>query len=255
MKFSKFIAISALALAGVAVAAPQSASVTKAFDDFVGYGVKFTVDWDSPVQFELATFAEDQRVNFAGGGLRQGSLSALVMLMPGASVNVGGLERLEVNASVTMSFINLATGADALPSSFYTATWGERDTFYSASMAGAPSTPCVSPGAAVELRFSNSKCSFSFALTGSGAQPDGRLATSVSGSGALLAQAGNFLRASDDPECASFACMTPGHDLINRKGISFYATATVGAVPEPSVAASLAVGLVALTLFARRRRV
>lgn len=243
MKRHLFVAVAtALAISGgPAEAAPHTTAGTFAFSSTPGYGFKYSATWDSSVDFELRAYGNAQF--FPNGWSSVGGYITLVPTAP-VSASFSSLTSLSVQAQLSISFVNLTTGAFELPPAVYVPfvpTW-KPDIFYYIGRGG----PCTSPGSDVELRFSNSKCSFSTTLTKDNALPDGRFAASAQATANLQVQAGQYLKVSDDPVCASLSCMTPGHDVINRDGITLLAN--VSMVPEPSTWWLLLVGVGVLAL-------
>lgn len=244
--FKKFALLAAaLALpalwAGAARAAQQITTGTFEFAAAPGYGFKYSATWDSSVAFELRANGNAQF--FPNGWSSVGGYITLVPTAP-VSASFSNLTSLSVQAQLSISFVNLTTGAFELPPAVYVPfvpTW-KPDINYHIGRGG----PCTSPGGDVELRFSNSKCSFSTTLTKDNALPDGRFAASAKATANLQVQAGQYLKVSDDPACASLSCMTTGHDVINRDGITLLAN--VSMVPEPSTWGLLLAGVSVLGL-------
>lgn len=245
MKCSLLVASVLLTISSASIAVPQTVSGTEEFKGgLAGYGFKYSVTWDAPVAYEL--LVTNYSVEFQIGGEVAAAVAAGWSLLPSASSDFSGLSALDINVTASMAFINLQTGESELPASVYRSI--STDTVY--EFGRILREPCTSPAGGVELRFSNPQCSFVSAISRSAERVGGGMAAAADGSARFVVRSGNYLSASDDPECASFSCMTPGRDLIGRNGVSFVAVA--GQIPEPNTWLMLISGLIAMPLVARR---
>lgn len=241
MKLQTIFASSLLSLAGVASAVVNTTSGTGEFSAFAGFGYSYTATWESDVPLSLRV------LQFSG--MSQGVPGAGVTLQLKTADDPFDLPQLSINATMELRFINLATGELGLPLEFYNQP---PLVAIGAFSSGASGNPCTTPGASVELRFSNPSCVISSSIDKSGWRPG--LDLSASASTSYVIRPGNFLVASDDPSCASFSCMTPGHDLIMPRSMTLAGYLSAANVPEPSTYALFALGLGAVLAVSRRRK-
>ncbi len=191
-------------------------------------------------------------------------MSNNVLNAQGALISVNGLfqavgpsfpDAVDLQATITLSFVNTTTGALALPTQLSVPA-----ARYNGSVQDSLSTSLVSG----EVRFSNPTESTTLTFTDlNGASVVNGSSQGVPATTADLQlqftvnehfAAGHVLQPSSDPNCASFDCMTPAHDLLGGNANFAYTLHTGGLVPEPGPAMLMAGGLFGLLAAGARRR-
>tara|TARA_B100001105_G_scaffold251204_1_gene240594 strand:+ start:3810 stop:4562 length:753 start_codon:yes stop_codon:yes gene_type:complete len=248
MKILKHFAVAALSFAGAAYA-DGHANGTVAFADISGYGIRYTADWITPVDYKLSASATTYG-RYPIDGLYQYILvSGNLALAPTVPAGAGSFD---LQVTMTMEYINLATGKVEAPAQFYEMVKKTGGGFSHTDAVNCPS------GYNVELRFSNSVCDFNATAASSGggnpANDVFRFPLAVTTSTLYHFRGGHYLSASNDPTCASFDCMTPGQDLFGLPTVRLDATIAISTVPEPATAALMLAGLAFTATVARRRR-
>ncbi len=193
-----------------------------------------------------------------------GKIGAKIILLPDSS-QFTAVQSYSMDVQLTVRFIDLATQSPAVPpylfsdAKLFSAWWAVSRT---------TGISVVQPEK-VELRFSNPLVTSSASILDQSGTT-GPNATAFGGSCNELTAChipspqytylghfefipGNYLSASDDPNCASFACMKPGKDALSLAPIEM-SFEIVRQVPEPATQALLLGGLGIVAYWRRRQQ-
>lgn len=252
---------SLLLLPALAIASEGSFEKTGTFS-IDGYGYRLEGHYSSTAgEFKFVDTSYD-KWDVADPLMQGKSFSAGLSLAPVEGMFAG--LAADISVQLKVSIINLATGLPEVPPSWLV-PMGTGYSWQSITISGGggAGSGTLAP---VELRFSNGRLSSSSVVSDQlGALPnpwkewacgnancyaDWYRPEYVQINSTVHFEAGHFLSASNDPSCAWFDCMTPGHDVLNKGSYSVRMTAAT--VPEPS--ALLMVGAGVALLWLRRRR-